>query len=180
MLDLYKVVGQLQNEKRYVHTLGVIEMAKKLGRTYNLDLQQCELAALLHDVTKQIPKEMQIELLATVDDQFVKDNSALWHSFTGSIYANRELGITDQEVLDAIKYHTTGKSGCSSLAKVIYLSDYLEHGRDIEEAAKFRDMIGLTSLDNLYNQVAKARISHELSLGHELHSFTKELYESII
>ncbi len=180
MLDLYKVVSQLQNEKRYVHTLGVIEMAKKLGRTYNVDLQQCELAALLHDVTKQLPKDQQLELLSSVDDQFVKDNSALWHSFTGCIYAEYELGINDEVVLDAIKYHTTGKKGCSSLAKVIYLSDYLEHGRDIEEADKFREMIGLTSLDNLYNQVAKARISHELTLGHELHSLTKELYESVI
>lgn len=180
MLEIYQLVSKLQSENRYKHTLGVIETAKELGSYYNVDLYKCELAALLHDITKQIDQDQQLQLLANIDDQMIIDNPPLWHSFTGCIYANQELGITDSEVLDAIKYHTTGYRLASSLAKIIYLSDYLEPNRDHENVQRFRDMFGIVSLDSLYNQVAKTRIEHELSLGHDLHPLTKELYESII
>ncbi|WOO88290.1 bis(5'-nucleosyl)-tetraphosphatase (symmetrical) YqeK [Mollicutes bacterium LVI A0078] len=180
MLNLYSVVCSLQNEKRYAHTLGVVDMAKRIALAYNLDVTKVEQAALLHDVTKQISKDQQMQLLADVDDQFIVDNPPLWHSFTGSIYAQNELNVNDQEILEAIKYHTTGKLNCGDIAKVIYLSDYLELGRDLENLNYYRNMIGVVSLDALYKQVARARIDYELSSGHQLHSLTKELYESII
>lgn len=180
MIELYDTVSSMQNEKRYKHTLGVIDMAKRLAAVYNVDMLQVETAALLHDVTKQAPKELQENLLRQVDDQFIIDNPPLWHSFTGSIYAEQELGIKDEQILESIKYHTTGKKDCSSLAKIIYLSDYLEEGRSYEPIQAFRNKIGIVSLDNLYNQVARSRISYELEVGHQLHPLTKELYESII
>lgn len=180
MNELYEAVSKLQNEKRYRHTLGVIATAKQLASVYHIDASKCELAALLHDVTKQLDIEAQGPYLKQIDDQFVKDSLPLWHSFTGSIYARDVLGITDTDVLDAIKYHTVGKADASSLSQVIYLADYLEPGRTLEEAEAFRSLIGVVSLDSLYRQVAKARIDYELSVGHQLHPLTKELYESII
>ncbi len=180
MLEIYQHVSELQSAKRYMHTLGVIETAKELGSYYNVDLHKCELAGLLHDVTKQLDQNMQAELLTNISDQHIVDNPPLWHSFTGALYAKQTLGIDDLEVLEAIKYHTTGYLAASSLAKIIYLSDYLEPNRTHENVQRFRDLFGVVSLDSLYNQVAKVRIEHELSLGHELHPLTKELYESII
>lgn len=180
MLSLYDTVSNLQNEKRYKHTLGVVDMAKKLACLYNVDVAKAEIAALLHDVTKQISAQHQQLLLDAVDDQFIINHPPLWHSFTGSIYAERELGITDPEILESIKYHTTGKKDCSSLAKIIYLSDYLEEGRQYAHIQGFRDQVGILSLDNLYKEVALQRIGYELEVGHQLHPLTKELYESVI
>lgn len=180
MLNLYNVVCSLQNEKRYAHTLGVIDMAKRIALAYNVDVSKVEIAALLHDVTKQISRDQQLALLTQVDDQFIIENPPLWHSYTGSIYAHDELAITDEEILEAIKYHTTGKLNCSDIAKIIYLSDYLELGRDLENLNYYRNLIGLVDLNTLYEKVARARIDYELASGHELHKLTKELYESII
>ncbi len=180
MKKLYDAVKELQTDKRYTHTIGVVKMALRLAEEYSIDQSKCELAALLHDVTKQVSKPVQLELLKNVDDQFILNNPPLWHSYTGAIYARERLGITDVEVLEAIKYHTTGKKGCTAIAKVIYLSDYLEQGRVYEPINEFRNLIGKVDLTTLYNRVAKSRIEYELNQGHQLHYLTKELYESII
>lgn len=180
MTELYNIVSGMQNEKRYNHTLGVIEMAVKLSKQYALSSEKCELAALLHDVTKQLDCDLQAELLAVVDDSQIIANRALWHSYTGAIYAEQVLGVSDRDVLEAIKYHTTGKLGCSDLAQVIYISDYLELGRSYQSVIDLRRYIGHVSLGELYRLVARTRIEYEISQGHSLHDDTKELYESII
>lgn len=180
MDDLYQKVASLQNEKRYNHTLRVIEMAKRLAKTYNVDIEKCELAALLHDVTKQFNKEQQQVLLMEVDDQFIYSNLPLWHSYTGSVYASKELKINDIQILDAIKYHTIGYKHACPITQVIYLADYLELGREYRSIRPFREQIGKVSLRTLYEMVAKNRIEYELSCNHQLHPLTKELYESII
>ncbi len=180
MIDLYQLVSSLQNEKRYNHTLGVINMAKHLAETYNVQVDKCELAALLHDVTKQIDNDTHQQLLSQVDDQFIVSQPPLWHSYTGAIYAKEQLGITDGQVLDAIKWHTTGKVTTDPIAQVIYISDYLELGRSFTHLNSLRDMIGTTSLSLLYKAVAKYRIEYELNQGHILHPDTRELYESIV
>lgn len=180
MKELYNVVEKLQNEKRYKHTLGVVETAMKLGTIYDVDTQKCELAALLHDVTKQLDKESQEVYVSQINDQFVQDNPPLWHAFTGAIYARDEVGISDVEVLDAIKFHTLGKVNSSDLGKIIYLADFLEPGRTIEQVEGFRNQIGNVSLNKLYEIVAKSRIEYEIQSGHQLHPLTRELYESII
>lgn len=177
--DLYELVASLQNEARYKHTLGVVSMAETFATTYNIDLAKCKLAALLHDVTKQMDKPKQLELLKECNDEFILNNPPLWHSFTGEIYAREVLKITDTDILDSIKYHTLGHPHPSEYMMVIYLSDYLEMGREYEQLGAFRDKIGVTSLSELYKQVAKYRIEYELSRGRSLHHVTEELYESV-
>ncbi len=180
MINLYEKVKSVQNERRYAHTLGVIEVAKQIAAVYNLDVIKCETAALLHDITKQFSKEEQEKLLANVDDKFILDNVALWHSYSGAIYVQDYLNIDDSQIIEAIKYHTIGKKDCSLIAKVIYISDYIEPNRTLSNLDKHRDNIGNVSLDVLFNNIAKERIEYELSQGHNIHPITKELYESII
>ncbi len=180
MTNYIKYVMELQTESRFKHTMGVVEMAMNLAKTYEVDYKQCELAALLHDITKQAELDAQMALLEQVEDEHVKSNKALWHAYTGALYARETLGVTDPVVLEAIKYHTTGKVSLSDVAKIIYLSDYLEKGRTHDGVEDERKLIGTMNLESLFKTIAKKRIEHELAKGHSVHPDTKELYESII
>lgn len=179
MKELYDTIGKMQSSKRYQHTLGVIKLAKQLGELYNVDVRKCELAALLHDVTKEVDADTQRKYLNGADE-LTKSTPALWHSYTGAKYINSELGINDEEIYEAVKYHTTGYKDASPLTMIIYISDYLEEGRKHDSARPLRDQIGVVSLRVLYEQVAQNRIEFEMTKNITLHALTKELYESIV
>ncbi|GHH97073.1 bis(5'-nucleosyl)-tetraphosphatase (symmetrical) YqeK [Neobacillus kokaensis] len=126
-----KLVKEQLTEHRYQHTLGVMETAIDLARRYGADEKKAELAAIFHDYAKFRPKE---EMKQTIIEQgFPQDlleyNAELWHAPVGAYLTEKEAGITDQEILAAIRYHTSGRPGMSILEKVVYLADYIEPGR---------------------------------------------------
>ncbi len=176
--DYIQIVKQHQSERRFKHTCGVIKMAEQIARTYDLDMNKCKLAALLHDIAKEMDGQKQLQLIADLDDEHILNCVALWHSFAGSQYAKRELNVTDEDVLAAVKYHTTGVKTNNLIVMTIYISDYLEEGRKLEGLDRFRNLLGMKSLSQIYEQIAKERIEYELGRGNQLHPLTKELYES--
>lgn len=108
-----EICGRLQHvlkPSRYQHTLGVEETAVRLAETYGADAQRARLAGLLHDCGKEA-------------------GDALGHAAAGAVLAEQEYGITDPEILSAIRYHTTGKPDMSLLEKIIFVADYIEPGR---------------------------------------------------
>lgn len=119
-------------EKRWAHTQGVIAESIRLAKRYGADPAKAELAATLHDVAKYWAIEEQRYLL--IREQIGLDElafeKALMHAVIGAWVAEHEYGITDQEVLDAIRYHTSGRTAMTVLDKVVCLADYIEPGRD--------------------------------------------------
>lgn len=119
-------------EKRWAHTQGVIAESIRLAKRYGADPAKAELAATLHDVAKYWAIEEQRRLL--IREQIGLDElafeKALMHAVIGAWVAEHEYGITDQEVLDAIRYHTSGRAAMTVLDKVVCLADYIEPGRD--------------------------------------------------
>lgn len=133
ILELIKEEFTIDGEvnKRYYHTIGVIEMANKLNVLHKLGLneEQVTLAAAFHDIAKLLSKDIQLRYLEKYYQEKmdeIKKYPDVWHSFVGSIYAKEKYNITDEKVLDAIKYHTTGKPDMNSLEKIIFVSDYIE------------------------------------------------------
>lgn len=128
---LMETVQSQMPAERWEHTRGVMASALELAHRFGADAHQAELAAILHDYAKYWPMEKQrrtierdgraIELLA--------HDPVLWHAEAGAIVAEKELGITDRDVLDAIRYHTSGRRGMTLLEKIICLADYIEPGR---------------------------------------------------
>ena len=144
MLSVEEIKEYLKNnlkESRYKHTLGVCETAKKLAELNNESVEKAEIAALAHDVAKNLSKE---EMLKIIDENNItlskveKENMQLWHSIIGPAVAKERLGICDEEILDAIRWHTTGKEDMSVLAKIIYIADMIEPGRDFEGLEEIR------------------------------------------
>ncbi len=135
---------KILSAKRYVHSLGVAGEAKQLAERYGADTEKAYLAGLVHDCAKEYPPEKMEEILMTEYgvpvDPMSKIMPKILHGPLGACDAQRKFGIYDPEILDAVKYHTTGKGGMSLLTKIIYIADYIEPNRDFDGVAKLRRM----------------------------------------
>jgi predicted HD superfamily hydrolase involved in NAD metabolism len=122
-------------EKRYIHTLGVADTAKKLAKLNGISEEKAEIAGLAHDVAKNLSKERMKELMEEnniVLSKLEESNSDLWHSIIAHIETKDKLGIYDEEILDSIRWHTTGKEDMSILTKIIYIADMIEPNRKFD------------------------------------------------
>ena len=116
----------------FSHSVNVAKEAKKLAKHYGADENKAEIAGILHDITKEMPKEQQLQII--IDSGIILDNvqlhaPKLWHGMSGSIVVRDELGIDDEDILNAIRYHTTGRAGMSLLEKVIFTADFTSEER---------------------------------------------------
>lgn len=119
-------------ERRWRHTEGVMTTSVDLAKRYGVDPERAELAALLHDVAKYWAIDRQAALIREhgLSDDVLAYEKELWHAPVGAWVARHEFGVEDEGVLDAIRYHTSGRRGMSLLEKVVWLADYIEPGRD--------------------------------------------------
>jgi predicted HD superfamily hydrolase involved in NAD metabolism len=123
------------------HTRGCVEMAQKLAHRFGLDPEKAATAAYLHDITKTFSLEQQTALLQRLGmspAELASHLPAIVHGWLSALIAKKELRIDDSEVLQAIEVHSTGCAGMSDLAKVVFISDFIEHTRRFPKAAELR------------------------------------------
>jgi predicted HD superfamily hydrolase involved in NAD metabolism len=161
--------------KRWKHTLGVVSSSIELAERYGADPQKARIAAILHDVAKFWPVEKQREAIIEEGSKTGLDTLAygkeLWHSHAGAYVARRDFGIDDPEILDAIRYHTSGRVDMSMLEKVVCLADYIEPGRDFPGVEQLRTM-SVTSLDKALLAGLDGTISVLLEKGKRIYPLT--------
>lgn len=141
---------ELLTESRYIHSLNVAECALKLAKIYNVDKDKVYKAALLHDCGKCLSHEQVDKVVKKNNiklDEFEKDNRALSHAIIGVYVAKNEFGITDNDILNAIKYHTTGRAKMSLIEKIIYIADLIEKDRKFEGVEELRNLVFKKELD---------------------------------
>lgn len=134
--DLKKLRKEMKKElepKRYEHTLSVAYTAANLAAVHGADVETALVAGMLHDCAKCLGYEKQMSLCRKKHVQLSelesKKDSPLLHAKAGSILARDKYGITDEDILNAIAYHTTGRPHMSRLEKIIYIADYIEPKR---------------------------------------------------
>lgn len=132
----------LEKEKRAAHSLRVALTAGNAAKRFHIDEYSATLAGLMHDVAKNL-KDGSPYLEGFVRPEGVP--APILHQFTGAYVTEHTFGVTDEDVLNAIRYHTTGRENMSPLEKLIYLSDMVEPGRnypglDEIRAAFMRDL----------------------------------------
>ena len=130
----YSLLEHSLTEKRLRHTAGVVQTAIELAHRYSADAKKAQTAALLHDCAKYLPEE---KLLSMSKDP--EKIMPVLHSEVGAILAEKEFGISDPEILRAIKLHTTGDADMSLLDKIIYLSDMIEPSRSFPGVEELRE-----------------------------------------
>lgn len=176
------------SEKRFAHTVGVRNTAVKLSEIYGADREKAMLAGLIHDCAKNMEDE---EILSIVrqdgyePDWIEQGSPQLLHGRAASVIAESKMEIADEDVLNAIIYHTTGRSDMTLLEKIVYVADYIEPTRNymgVDELRKVAfvniDAAVLMAIDNtirfvldrkqlLHNNTIDARNYMLMQLGGE-------------
>lgn len=151
MLDENKIIEYLKEnlkEPRFIHSLGVMNMAVKLAKMYSVDEKNAKFAGLLHDVAKNMSnselinycKENNIPL-----DEVKLSSPGMLHAEVGADIAKNRFGAND-EIVQAIKYHTLASENMTDLDKIIYIADLIEEGRDLPGLDAIRE-IAYSDLD---------------------------------
>ncbi|MBS4215579.1 MULTISPECIES: bis(5'-nucleosyl)-tetraphosphatase (symmetrical) YqeK [Neobacillus] len=176
-----KLVEEQLTEHRYQHTLGVMETAISLARRYGADEKKAETAAIFHDYAKFRPKEEMKEIIMTqgFPQDLLSFNAELWHAPAGTYLVEKEAGIKDREILDAIRYHTSGRPGMGLLEKIIYLADYIEPGRHFPGVEEVRGM-AKENLDKALIQSVKNTILFLMKKNQTVYPETFHTYNDLI
>ncbi|MCD4838561.1 bis(5'-nucleosyl)-tetraphosphatase (symmetrical) YqeK [Neobacillus sedimentimangrovi] len=179
--EALKIVKVQLTEHRYQHTLGVMETAISLARLYGADEKKAELAAIFHDYAKFRPKEEMREIIKShsFPQDLLEYNAALWHAPVGAYLVEKEAGITDKEVLDAIRYHTSGRPGMTLLEKIIYLADYIEPGRQFPGVDEVREL-AKESLDRALIKSVQNTINFLMKKNQRVYPETFHMYNDLI
>ena len=127
-MNEYKdLIRSMMGDYRYRHSVNVSEEAVALAKLYGADESDAYTAGILHDITKELPAEEQLQIIADggiILDSVQKNAHKLWHSISGSVYISTRLGIDDPDIINAVRYHTTGREGMSLLEKIVFIADF--------------------------------------------------------
>jgi predicted HD superfamily hydrolase involved in NAD metabolism len=133
--------GERLSEKRFGHTLRVAEAAERLARLHGLDPERARLAALLHDAARENEPAEFLRLAKALDiavGEPERESPKLLHGPIAAELALRELGVEDEQVLEAIRVHTVGEAGMDDLALALYVADKIEPARDYPSVERIR------------------------------------------
>lgn len=138
-------LAEAQSPDRFAHTCGVEQTALRMGALWMPDdLYRLRAAALLHDLTKEYPCEKQLKIVAEsgiIVSDCEKASSALLHAASAAALLGRDpayAAFADPDILDAVRWHTTGRAGMSTMAQIIFLADYIEPTRTHAACAALR------------------------------------------
>ena len=154
ILKLREAVKIRLSEKRFSHTLGVERCAEKLGNLILPErINELRAAALLHDISKEIPFEVQFEILKRNDFPLTEEDKAtlgVIHSFTAPYVVSENFpDFATRDILSAVYNHTLGCEDMSIFDKIIFVSDYVEETRKFESCIAVRKLLfnGIESLN---------------------------------
>ena len=139
--EIKKTLKQMLNEKRFAHTIAVCETAVTLAERFGADKEKVYLTALLHDCARGLDGEQQIAYCKENNielDGYMKNDINPVHALIGADMANKQFGIDDKEILDAICRHAVGCEDMVLLDKIILIADAIEPNREGEDADEAR------------------------------------------
>ncbi len=165
----------LEKEERRKHSFRVALMATARARSLRISEEKALLAAALHDCGKYVPPDSPLLEGFTLPDDVP---APVVHQYTGAYLAERIFGIGDEEILDAIRYHTSGREDMTPLGKLIFLADMLESGRTFEGVEALRKAFW-RDLDEcllLCFEHQNAYLEKNQNKGSAIYSLTKRAY----
>lgn len=153
------------SEKRYRHCLAVAKEAVRLAEKYGADVNAAEEAGLLHDITKETDEETHKYIISQRENmtELEGKTNKLWHAMSGAAYAEKQLKIQNEDIINAIRYHTTGRAGMSLLEKVIFIADFTSADRDYKDVDIMRKKADESLEEALH-----------YSLGYTIHDLEKQ------
>ncbi|KQL53482.1 phosphohydrolase [Heyndrickxia shackletonii] len=175
------IVKEQITEKRYIHTIGVMETAIQLAKEYGADQKKAETSAIFHDYAKFRPLDEMKRIIVEqkFDARLLQFNPELWHAPVGAYLVEKEVGIKDAEILNAIHYHTSGRIGMTLLDKIIYLADYIEPGRNFPGVEEARELAHV-NLNKALIYSVRNTIQYLLNRNQTVYPDTVDFYNDLV
>lgn len=162
----------LEKPSRREHSYRVACMAVARARSAGVSEGKALIAAALHDCAKYVP------LSSPLLEDFTPPAEVpppVMHEYTGAYLARHAFGIEDEDILDAIRYHTSGKAGMAALSKLIFLADMLEEGRSFDGVEALRALFW-EDLDACFYAALRAQVEYLRETGKPVYPLTEEAY----
>ena len=142
-----KEVKEILSEKRFLHCVMVAKKAEELAIKYGENPEIAKIIGVAHDIAKEMTEEEYFDYIEKNNieiDDIEKENVFLLHAKVGADICKKKFGFNEQ-MQNAIKYHTVGNVDMDNMAKIIYIADKIEDSRDYEgvEIAREKTDIGL-------------------------------------
>lgn len=170
------------SKKWYTHSLNVAHEAQRLAELYGEDPEKAYFAGLMHDVCKELPAEEQEELVRASSFVVSKEElvtKPVWHGIAGAYFLQVRMGVTDPDVLNAVRYHTVGRAGMTRLEEIVYLADLISEDRTYDGVEQMRQLC-LTSINAAMLEGIRFSMETTLKKGGYLPPVTVEAYNQYI
>ncbi len=181
--DLFKMTRKLLKDKltnsRYEHTLGVEYTAAALAMCYGADVFKAEMAGLLHDCAKCYSEDYMLEFCKTNNipiSEAEYKSTYLLHAKIGAYLAREVYKIEDEDIISAIKYHTTGRVNMSLLEKIVFVADYIEPRRDAAPNLTQIRKMAFSDIDKALLMILEDTLIYLKSQSNDIDPATEETY----
>ncbi len=178
---LRKEMESILSSKRYTHTLGVAYTAAALAMAHGEDMEKAMTAGLLHDCAKSMHGS---ELVAICEKAHLNvtavergNPTALLHAKAGAYLAERKYGVSNMDILNAIRYHTTGRPDMSRLEKILYIADYIEPGRKQLAELEMIRRLAFQDLDWTMEKILANTLAYLRTTDNQVDDMTSRTYE---
>lgn len=179
--EIKEQVKKNLSQKRFIHSLGVVERAEQLARIHGEDIKKARIIAMAHDIAKEMDIEdarNYVKANGIIFDEIEKEEPNLWHSKIGADIAQKQFGFT-KDMMQAIIYHTTGNIHMTTMDKIIYLADKTETGRNFIDLENARNICN-KNLDEGMLYVAGVAIENNIKKQSLIHPDTIHVMNQII
>lgn len=140
--EFINLIKEKLQEARFIHSMNVASCSKKLAKKYGCDEEKAYTAGLLHDVMKNASDDEQLSIIDKAGMKLTdceKANKKLWHAVAGTAFIKKELNVKDEDIINAVRYHTTARKNMSTLEKVIYVADFISDDRNYPGVEEVRE-----------------------------------------
>lgn len=147
--EYIEILKEKLTEKRFIHSLNVADSSRELAKLYGYDEEIAYTAGLVHDVCKDTPAGLQLSYMLENGADLTEieiSTAKLYHAMCGSIFVKKEFGIENEDIINAVRYHTTGRKGMSLLEKIVFIADFISAERDYDGVEIMREK-AVRSLD---------------------------------
>ncbi|MGN1305405.1 MAG: bis(5'-nucleosyl)-tetraphosphatase (symmetrical) YqeK [Oscillospiraceae bacterium] len=177
--ELTDILSIKLSKKRFTHSVNVADMAKKLAEAHGYkDPNEAYTAGLVHDCCKELPTSEQLAMVKksrrNVCEAELK-TPALYHAVAGSYYAETVFDFRNEDFLNAIRYHTTGRAKMSELEEIIYMADLVSVERSFKDVEKFRKL-AFADIKKAILETVKHSINEVMEKGSLIPTQTLEAY----
>lgn len=176
---LRKEISKVQDGKRYEHTLSVAYTAANLAACHGGDVEKALIAGILHDCAKSMPDHKLLDCCEKHHLPISREERkkpSLLHAKVGSHLAHKKYKVADQDILNAICYHTTGRPQMSLLEKIIFVADYMEPGRRQAPRLEQIRRTSFTDLDQAVLMILEDTLAYLRESSSVIDKTTQETY----